>query len=41
MNFGKIPNSLCPPPSFLENYIAFFYDGYGCIYARRYESQIV
>ena len=29
-------------PSFLENYDAiFFYNGYGCIYARRYEGQIV
>ena len=36
--FGKIPNGLppLPPPSFLENYIAIFYDRYGCIYARRY-----
>ena len=27
------------PPSFSENYIAiFFYDGYGYIYARRYDG---
>ena len=38
---GKIPNGLWPPPSFSENYIAIFYSGYGCIYARRYEGQIV
>ena len=29
------------PPSFFENYIATFYDRYGCIYARRYDGQIV
>ena len=28
--FGKIPNDL-RPPQFLENYIAIFYDRYGCI----------
>ena len=41
--FGKIPNGLppLPPPSFLENYIAIFYDRYGCIYARRCDGQIV
>ena len=39
--FGNIPNGLRPPPSFLENYIAIFYNGYGCIFARRYEGQIV
>ena len=41
--FGKIPNGLppLPPPSFLENYIAIFYDRYGCIYARRYDGWIV
>ena len=41
--FGKIPNGLPPPPppSFLENYIAIFYDRYGCIYARRYNGWIV
>ena len=32
--FGKIPNGL-RPPSFLENYIATFYDRYGCIYANK------
>ena len=30
-----------PPPSFSENDIAIFYNGYGCIYARRYEGQSV
>ena len=39
--FGNIPNGLRPAPLSLENYIAIFYNGYGCIYARRYESQIV
>ena len=28
------------PLSFSENYIAIFYDSYGCINARRYDSQI-
>ena len=28
-----------PTPSFSENYVAFFYNGYGRIYARRYEGQ--
>ena len=33
---------LTPPPSFLENCVAiFFYNGYGCLYARTYEGQIV
>ena len=26
---------------FSENYIKIFYDRYGCIYARKYEGQIV
>ena len=30
-----------PPPSFSEHYIAIVYDRYGCLYARRYEGQIV
>ena len=30
-----------PLPSFSENYIAIFYSGYCCTYARRYEGQIV
>ena len=38
----KFQTSFDPPPSFLENYDAiFFYNGYGCIYARRYEGQVV
>ena len=30
-----------PPPSFLEFILQNFYDKYGCIYARRYDGQIV
>ena len=30
-----------PPPSFSENILQIFYNGYTCIYARRYEGQIV
>ena len=29
------------PPSFSENYVANFYNGYGRKYARRYKGQIV
>ena len=29
------------PPSFLRNYVVSFYDRYGCIYARRYDGQIL
>ena len=32
----KFQTAFDPPASFLENYIANFYDLYGCIYARRY-----
>ena len=40
--FGKIPNGLSPPnPHFWKIMLQFFYNGYGCIYARRYEGQIV
>ena len=42
MNFrknSKRPSTL--PPSFVENYVAIFYNEYGRIYVRRYESQIV
>ena len=39
---GSNPNGLRPPPpSFLENYIANFYDRYGCIYTRSYDGWIV
>ena len=36
--FGKIPNGPRPPPppSFWENHIAIFYNGYGRSYARRH-----
>ena len=37
----QLKTAFDPPPSFLENYIAIFYDRYGCIYARRYDGQIV
>ena len=37
----KFQTAFDPLPHFLENYIAFFYNGYGCIYARRYKGQIV
>ena len=30
----KFQTAFAPPPSFLENYVAIFYDGYGLIYAR-------
>ena len=42
-SFGKIPNGLWPPspPSFLENYIANFYNGYGRIYARRHRPDSI
>ena len=30
-----------PATSFLENYIAIFYNGHSCIYAKRYEGQII
>ena len=39
--FGQIPNGLWPPPSISEYYITIFYDRNGCIYARRYDGQIV
>ena len=39
MNFRKKIQTAFDPPSFLENYIAFFYDR--CICARRYDGQIV
>ena len=32
----KLQTAFDPPPSFLKNYVAFFYNGYGCIYARRH-----
>ena len=38
---GKSSKWLSTPPSFFENYVAIFYDRYGCIYARRYDGQIV
>ena len=41
MNFGENSKQPLTPPSLLENYIAIYYNGYGCIYARRYEGQIV
>ena len=38
----KNPNGLrSPPPSLSENFVANFYDKYGCIYAKRYDGQIV
>ena len=37
----KFQTAFDPPGSFLENYIANFYDRYGCIYARRCDSWIV
>ena len=38
-----MPNGLQPPPppSFLENNVANYYDRYGCTYARRYDGQLV
>ena len=40
--FGKIPNGLWPlPPHFRKIILQIFYDGQGCIYARRYEDPIV
>ena len=33
--------SLDLPPHFWKIILQFFYDGYGCIYARRYDGQIV
>ena len=39
--FGKFQIAFDHPPSFLEKYVANFYNEYGCIYARRYASQIV
>ena len=40
--FGKILNGLWPPPPhFWKSMLQFFYNGYGCIYARRYEGQSV
>ena len=30
-----------PPPYLLENYIAIFCNGHGCIYGRRHEGKIV
>ena len=39
--FGKIPNGNWPPLIFGKLCCNFFYNGYGCIYARRYEGQIV
>ena len=42
MNFCKnSKRPLTSPPPFSENYVAIFYDRYGCIYARRYDGQIV
>ena len=41
MIFGKMPNGLWPPPSFLENYIAIFYNGYGRIYTRRHRPDSI
>ena len=40
---GQFPTDFDPPPSpvFSENYNAQFYNGYVCIYASRYEGQIV
>ena len=39
---GKFQTAFDSPlPSFLENYIAIFYDRFGCIYARRYHGWIV
>ena len=32
---------LTPPPSFLENHIAIFYNGYGRIYARRHRPDSI
>ena len=41
--FGKIPNGLRPPffLIFGKLFCNFFYDRYGCIYARRYDGQII
>ena len=39
--FGKNPNGLRPPPHFRKIISQFFYNGYGCICARRYEGQIL
>ena len=42
MNFWK--NSKRPltlPPHFWKIMLPIYYNGYGCIYARRYEGQIV
>ena len=38
--FGKIPNSPRPPPHFRKMF-QIVYDIYDCIYARRYDGQIV
>ena len=36
------PNGLwLPPPHFWKIILQFFYNGYGCKYARRYEGEIV
>ena len=40
-SFGKIPNGLQPPPHFRKIMLQFSYNGYGTIYARRYEGKIV
>ena len=38
----KFQTAFDPHPSFLENYVAiFFYDGYGCIYARRHRPDSI
>ena len=37
----KFQKAFDPPPSVLENYVVILYNGYGCIYARRYKGQIV
>ena len=34
--FGRIPNGLWPPPHFWKIMLQFFYNCYGCIYARRH-----
>ena len=37
----KFQTAFDPPPSFLENYVAFFYIGYGHIHARRHRPDSI
>ena len=41
MNFWKNSKRPLTPPHFWKIMLQIFYNGYGCIYARRYEGQIV